>query len=85
MLYRLLAWWVRGVRKQVGRDHCRFWVYPIMGEGEAELAGEGAPQHHLKVSQLSSITIPIKQQSLLVSIFGLKSNSLGDVPIKCIS
>lgn len=82
---RLLAWWVWGVRKQVGRDHHRFWVYPITGEGEAELAGEGAPQHHLKASQLSSVTIPIKQQSLLVSIFGLKSNSLGDVPIKWIS
>ena len=46
---------------------------------------EGAPQHHLKAPQLSSITIPVKQQSLLVSIFGLKSNSLGDVPIKWIS
>lgn len=49
------------------------WGTPHKGEGEAELAGEGAPQHHLKASQLSSITIPIKQQSLLVSIFGLKS------------
>lgn len=70
---RFLARWVRGLRKQVGWDHCRFGVYPIMGAGDAELAGEGAPQHPLKVSQLSSITIPIKQQSLLVSIFGLKS------------
>lgn len=82
---RFLAQWVWGDRKQVWQDHGSFWVYLIMEEGEVELVGEGAPQHHLKVSQLSSITIPIKQQLLLVSIFGLRSNSLGDVPIKWIS
>jgi len=73
--WMLSAQWEQGARKQVG-------ISPNLGEGKA---GGWATQNHLKASQLRGITIPIKQQSLLVSIFGLKSNSLGDVPIKWIS
>ncbi|NXC66099.1 FABG5 reductase, partial [Anhinga anhinga] len=55
-----------GVRKQVGWDHRRFWVYSITGEGEAELAGEGAPQHHLKAGIVDTPLIRSKDLQPLV-------------------